>query len=136
MSARGPDIDAAAAAAADAAVTVTDDIELYNGIRGLSELGARGRIGDHTTFEWDEVFVFGEGTPAADITGITGAAVIATRRYEDAGNLLVFRHAQAVVRAVSIVPDVLAADQRPWRRSVELHPRGTSTPAVLILREP
>jgi hypothetical protein len=115
--------------------SVTGDRRLGDGRRALSEMGASGALRTLTDFDWDAVHVFDEGATAAQIEAAVGAPVIRDRRYYDAGNLLVFTLAGEVVRAVSVVPDVLRVDRPTWDGAVRLEPLGHATPAILRLVE-
>jgi hypothetical protein len=64
-------------------------------------------------------------------------AVLSSEYYYDAGNLLVFARDGEVVRAVTVLPDLLATGgQSRWSHDVRLEPQGKRTPAVLRLVEP
>jgi hypothetical protein len=114
-------------------VGITTDRGLSDGLRALSEMGAAGTLRSMTDFEWDAVHVFDEGATAAQIEAAAGAPVLRDRRYYDAGNLLVFTLGDEIVRAVSVVPDLLRVDHPTWDGAVRLEPIGDSTPAILRL---
>ena len=113
------------------------DPKLTGALRALSATGARGELAVLTDFEWDAVNVFGEGTRREEIEAVVGDPIVSDRRYYDAGHLLVFTCRGDVVRAVSVVPDILAVAHPTWTSDVRLEPVDpTATPAVLRLVEP
>jgi hypothetical protein len=114
-------------------VSITIDRPLSDGLRALSEMGATGTLRALTDFDWDAVHVFGEGATAEQVEAAAGAPVLRDRRYYDAGNLFVFTLDGAVVRAVSVVPDLLRVDHPSWGAAVRLEPIGDDTPAILKL---
>ena len=116
--------------------TITSDAALTDGIRLLAETGARGSLTDLTDFEWDAVHVFAEGARRDEIEAAAGSPVVRDRRYYDAGNLLVFTNGDDVVKAVSILPDLLVFEQPTWSARVRLEPVGDDVPALLRLVEP
>lgn len=117
-------------------ITITTDDELAAGLQLLAETGASGSLADLTDFDWDVVHVFAEGATREEIEGAAGDPVIRDTRYYDAGNLLVFTAGGEVVKAVSVVPDLLVVDQPTWSRRVRLEPVGDAVPALLRLVEP
>ena len=116
-------------------VTITTDQGLTDGLVALSEMGAAGTLRGLTEFDWDAVHVFDEGATAEQVEAAAGSAVLRDRRYYDAGNLLVFTLDGDVVRAISVVPDVLRVDHPSWGAAVRLEPVGDDTPAILRLVE-
>ncbi len=118
----------------DQGVTVTTDVALAARLRTLAISGSAVPLSDLTDFDWDTVHVFGEGATSAEIEAVVGAPVIRGSRYLDAGQLLVFELDQDVVRALSVVPDLLAFDRRSWSAGVRLEPEG-GRPGVLHLTE-
>ena len=119
-------------------VPIQHDAHLERAVLELSRTGGTARLRDLTDFSWDRVHVFPEGTSAREVNRTVGQAVLADGSfYYDAGNLLVFTAGGRVVRAVSVLPDVLATGNRPtWSGEVRLEPRRPGQPGVLRLAEP
>lgn len=117
-------------------VRITIDDDLTDRLRALSDLGAGGELRSVTGFEWDHVHVFAEGATRDAIEAVTGEPVVRDDRYYDAGNLLVFELDGELVRAVSVVPDLLGVSQPTWTADVRLEPVGERPPVILRLSEP
>ncbi|ACU95954.1 hypothetical protein [Saccharomonospora viridis] len=118
-------------------VSVEHDEELQDRLRELSAAGASASLAELTEGGWDTVYVFSEGASAERIEREVGQAVLSSEYYYDAGNLLVFARDGEVVRAVTVLPDLLATGgQSRWSHDVRLEPQGKRTPAVLRLVEP
>jgi hypothetical protein len=113
------------------AVGVTTDDALADGLRALAGSGGTAELHALTDFGWDTVHVFGEGATRGEIESAVGEPVIRGSRYLDAGQLLVFERDGDVVRAVSVVPDLLSFDRPTWSSSVRLDAAGA--PGVLHL---
>ncbi|MGI9452215.1 MAG: hypothetical protein ACR2QH_16485 [Geminicoccaceae bacterium] len=78
----------------------------------LAEFADRGprdeemRLDAATSFDWDIVFYFLDGTPKKDINETVGLTLFANEsgRYYEHGPLLVFRRGDEIVHAVAIMP--------------------------------
>ena len=112
---------------------ITDDEWLEAGLHELSERGESGRLRDLTDWSWDEVHVFSEGVTRESVESVVGAPVRMNDRYYTAGNLLVFEENGKVVKAVSVIGDILKATQPTWPADVRLEPQGDLRPALLLL---
>jgi acetaldehyde dehydrogenase (acetylating) len=113
-------------------VRVTTDEALTNRARALAASGGAAELRTLTDFGWDTVHVFGEGATRDEIEAAVGDPVIRGSRYLDAGQLLVFQRDGDVVRAVSVVPDLLSFDRSSWPSSVRLESTD-GAPGVLRL---
>ena len=110
---------------------------LHDGLRELSSSGRSARLADLTDFEWDSVYVFGEGARADEINDSVGTTVLRPGWYDSAGNLLVFSLGGKAVYAADVVPDILVTGEKiEWGAGTWLEPRGNRTPAALRLVEP
>jgi hypothetical protein len=115
-------------------VRVQHDEDLQRDVLRLSQQGGSGRLADLTDFDWDTVYVFSEGASATAIEKAVGTPVLSGKYYDEAGNLLVFSSGGSVVKATSVVPDVLATGGRSkWGPAVRMVPVNDRTPAVLQL---
>lgn len=118
------------------AVDVTYDEALSVSLRELSSKRRTARLSALTDFDWDTVYVFGEGVSATDVHDAVGEPVLSAERYYDAGNLLIFVRAGTVERAVSVLPDLLSTGStQEFGRSVRLEPFGAGTPSLLRLTD-
>lgn len=117
-------------------VEITRDERLASGLHELSRRGESGQLRDLTDWTWEEVHVFSEGVTRERVEAVVGAPVLRDERYYTAGNLLVFEKGGEVVKAVSIIGDVLKADQPTWPSEVRLEPLGDARPAILRLTLP
>jgi hypothetical protein len=117
-----------------AGATVTTDAALAARLRTLATSGSAVSLRDLTDFDWNTVHVFGEGATSAEIEAVVGEPVLRGSRYLDAGQLLVFELDGDVVRAVSVVPDLLAFDRPSWSAAVRVEAAG-GRPGVLQLAE-
>ncbi|MGH3980310.1 MAG: hypothetical protein ACRDRZ_15110 [Pseudonocardiaceae bacterium] len=111
---------------------------LHDRLRELSSTGGSAALADLTDFEWDTVYVFGEGTRAEEINDAVGTTVLRVQdRYYSAGNLLVFSSHGKAVYAADVVPDILVTGgDTEWGAGTRLEPRGDRTPAALRLVAP
>lgn len=86
--------------------------------------GAQLRLDQLTDFEWDDVYLFGEGTPYREIDVAVGAALFGRDgRYMERGPLLVFTSGGQVVHAVALVrpaPDIGGSSLKYARESAVL----------------
>lgn len=117
---------------------IAQDGRLHDRLRELSSSGGSATLSDLTDFEWDTVYVFGEGARAEKINDSVGTTVLARQgHYYSAGNLLVFSSRGEVVYAADVVPDLLVTGGKTeWGAHTRLEPRGNRTPAALQLVAP
>jgi hypothetical protein len=115
-------------------VGVTTDAALAARLRELATSGSAAGLRQLTDFDWDTVHIFGEGATSAEIEAIVGEPVIRGARYLDGGQLLVFELDGDVVRAVSVVPDLLAFGHPSWSAAVRVE-AASGRPGLLRLAE-
>lgn len=110
--------------------SVEYDEQLSATIVGMSKRDESRRLAALTHFAWDKVYVYSEGASADQIAQDVGADVLTDKYYRTAGNLLVFVRDGEVLRAISVVPDLLKWNgSNSFGRDVELtpaHPGGSS----------
>lgn len=86
---------------------VVYDEEMSKSIRTLGPRGETRRLSSLTSFEWDAVYVYFEGTSAGAIEGQVGINVLGkSDYYYSASCLLVFARNGEVERAISVSPDL------------------------------
>lgn len=65
---------------------------------------------DVTQVEWDEVALFGEGTPRTEIEQVVGPTGLLEERYLSSPNLLVLRNDGQIVQLVTLAPDAFVGE--------------------------
>lgn len=85
--------------------------ERYEDFHDSAEVGDSILISDITDFEWDYLYVFGEGDKKSEVDDIIGVdfygrqlPLVGSERIYDAGNLFIFVAGDEVVHAVSVGP--------------------------------
>lgn len=112
-------------------VEIQTNEEFSKAVRDFSDTGGRSvPLRKLTDFSWDHVHVFTEGALAESVNSTVGRPVLAEdSSYHEAGNLFVFTSDGSVVKALSVVPDLLYyGRQHTWGPKVRLEagePGGT-----------
>ncbi|BBY26012.1 hypothetical protein GCM10023114_27430 [Mycolicibacterium sediminis] len=111
-----------------------NDKQLNDGLSALVASGGSRPLRDMTSWTWDEVHLFHEGTPGDFIEKTVGEPVIKSKFYGSKASLLVFEDGGKPVKAVGVSGDYLrGADDRvsfPADVVVETSPRGAVQLAV------
>lgn len=97
--------------------------ELEAGLSAVKDSGQSAELKTLTDFEWDEVHVFREYTPRAEVEEAVGQAVIDGDSVSS-GGLLVFENRGDIVKTVYVRGDYLRADHPSWDSTVILEPWG------------
>lgn len=108
-------------------VRIRTNEEFSKSLRKLADtVGKSVPLQELTDFPWDHVYVFTEAASAEVVNGKVGQPVLAEGSfYTEAGNLFVFTDDGNVVKALSVVPDLLYYGNRhTWGPKVRLKTDG------------
>ncbi|MFD2082545.1 hypothetical protein [Actinopolymorpha cephalotaxi] len=112
------------------AVELGHDPKLDAGLGRLSDNATGARLADLTDFEWDIVYVFGEGDPADEINHAAGMKIVRRGRFvEDSVCLFIFKLDGKVVRHLR-APQIVHPGMGD--RDVRVEPARTSPKPVSL----